>query len=493
MRFDSAAAKANGASADGVLGSLSLASGSSGPGIAGELAQIGSIHLDASGRLWVTDRSYERVLRWDTAAAKANGALADGVVGDTTPAVVSALPNLQLAPLYPRAGLQDPVTGKWFIADYGRVLRYSDPGAAEAGAAPEAFLGKIDGTTTGGSASSSNLRDAWGVALGSNGTLWVSDPSGHRILGFANAATAPTGVAATVVLGQADFTNSNQGLAQNRLSEPRGLALDASGNLYVADYGNHRVLRFNNVAAKSSGANADAVIGQADFVTATAGPAGNRLKNPSDVEIDTTARLWVADTGSSRVLRYDSPLAVAPLGAFSGRLGGIQITTPEGMSSPVAIAIDANGRLWVADNSFQRITRFDKAAIKADGAAADGVLGQTDFNDFRDSTRSSRRFGYSEAIFVTSFGSLWVAETGQSRLLRFTPDVAATITQEGFNGLGKYAITFKALEAGTFVVSSSTDLKDWTTEGTYPLGAGISQLFTDTKGGPKRFFRIDEP
>ena len=101
----------------------------------------------------------------------------------------------------------------------------------------------------------------------------MSDPRGHRIVAFAAAATAPTGAPMSVVLGQADFVTSTAGLAADRLNTPRTLAIDGNGHLYVADYGNHRVLRCNQIATKATGAAADAVIGQGDLLKPTAPPA----------------------------------------------------------------------------------------------------------------------------------------------------------------------------------------------------------------------------
>lgn len=493
LRWDQAAAKPNGAAADGVLGRVGLGSSAEDAAMPGRVHQDATaLALDAAGRLWLVDRGVERVLRWDSYAQKPDGAPADGVIGDQNPGVLGLAVDVAKKPYSPRSGIEDPATGKFFVADASRVLRYSGRSAAEAGAAPEAFLGATAPDDVYGATSNIEIRQAWGLALDATGTLWVSDAWSNRIVAFANAAAAPTGAAMSRVIGQADFNASNSGLARDRLAEPRGLALDATGSLYVADYGNHRVLRFDNVAAISSGALADAVIGQADFVTASTGSGNQLLKNPSGVCVDAQGRLWVADSGRNRVVRYDAPLGVAPSDPPSGTLGGIASATPAGMYQPTALAVTGGGRLWVMDNGFNRVLRFDRAADKADGSNADGVLGAPNLDSGSDSSRTLHTFARPECVFLDTAENLWVSDYQNARVLRFTPDIAAVITASGANKDGNFQLTFQALEAGTFSVSSSTDLRTWSPEAIYQLAPGASQDFVDGKGGPQRFFRIEE-
>jgi sugar lactone lactonase YvrE len=493
MRWDHAAAKPNGADADGVLGRTGLASNSGDSTISGRIYQNSvAICLDQSGRLWLADSGKERILRWDNVALKGNGAPADGVIGDAGTGVLGLDVNPVAKPASPRAGVEDPQTGKFFVADANRVLRYPSRSAAEAGGAPEAFLGTTTPAELSGDISSEQLLQAWGLALDAAGTLWVCDEWANRIVAFANASNDPTGATMSRVLGQADFDSSESGLAQDRLNAPRGLALDASGNLYVADYGNHRVLRYNNIAGKASGAVADAVIGQPDFITASTAAGNQLLKNPSGICVDVQGRLWVADTGKNRVARYDVPMSVSPSDPPSGTLGGNAAATPSGMNQPTSVVVTSSGRLWVMDYGFNRILRFENAAAKPNGADADGLLGAPTLNNGLNNNRTLRIFSRPECIFPDATGNLWVSDNQNARLLRFTPDIAAIVIQNGMNAGGKFELTFQATASGTFIVRSSTDLKSWSLEATHPLTAGASQVFIDTKGGPRRFFRVEE-
>lgn len=495
LRWDNAAAKANGAAADGVLGRLGLDGNADYPPTTGEVTDnIRGLVVDAAGRLWGVDRGYERVMRWDNAVNKANGAPADGVIGQpNTATTIRSVYDPTKAPGAARQVLEDPVSGKFFIADNGRVLRYASRSAAEGGSAPEAALGKFAlDSYGGGSATAENLRSAWGLAMDAAGKLWVSDPEGNRLVAFANAATAATGATMSVVLGQQNFTDTSPELSQTRLNDPRAIVIDAAGNLYVADRNNHRVLRFNSIATKTNGAAADAVIGQADFISASTASNPALLEQPEGVCCDAAGRLWVADGGNNRVVRYNTPLVMAPLDLPSGTLGGVGSWTATGMSTPGAVAVSKSGRLWVMDTGFNRVLRFENAAAKANGAPADGVLGAAGFSAVN-YARTARSFNRPRVLAFDLAENLWVGDEGNNRMMRFSPEVTASIVEQGFDKQGHFTLTFHGEANISYTVMSSTDLKTWEVENSYVLGAPGTQLFIDSKGGSKRFFRIEEP
>lgn len=496
LRWDNAAAKANGAAADGVLGRLGLDGNAVSSPITGEVTDnIRGLVVDAAGRLWGVDRGHERVMRWDNAVNKANGASADGVIGQpNTSTTIKSIDDPTKGPGMARQVLEDPVSGKFFIADNGRVLRYASRSAAEGGVAPEAALGKTGlAFYGGGSATAENLRSAWGLAMDAAGRLWVSDPEGNRLVAFANAATAATGSTMAIVLGQQNFTDSSPALSQTRLDGPRAIVIDGAGNLYVADRNNHRVLRFNNIAAKTTGAAADAVIGQADYITASTADVPALLEQPEGVCCDAAGRLWVADGGNNRVVRYNTPLTMAPLELPSGTLGGVAIWTATGMSTPSAVAVSKSGRLWVMDTGFNRVLRFENAAAKANGAAADGILGSPGLASAIYFARTIKAFYRPQVLAFDSAENLWVGDENNNRMMRFSPEVTAFIVEKGFDQQGHFTLTFHGEANISYTVTSSTDLKTWEVENTYVLGAPGTQLFTDSKGGTRRFFRVEEP
>jgi hypothetical protein len=158
------------------------------------------------------------------------------------------------------------------------------------------------------------LYESNGVVVDLNsGRLFVNDYHNHRVLSWANAMTFTNGQAADLVLGQPDFNatspNNGIGVSAHSLRFPESLAVDAAGNLYVADWGNSRVLEFN--APLTSGMDAARVFGQPDFSSFDfnhGGVSASSLYGPTGVALDEAGNLYVTDQGNHRVLEYNAPL-----------------------------------------------------------------------------------------------------------------------------------------------------------------------------------------
>src|SRR6266508_4786384 len=118
----------------------------------------------------------------------------------------------------------------------------------------------------------------------------------------------PNGQPASLVLGQPDFTSKALATTASGMNYPTDLAVDpTSGKVFVADHYNHRVLRFASSAALTSGIAAEGVLGHSDFTSyaITFPPTASTMSVPTGVTVDTAGRLWVADYNNSRVLRFD--------------------------------------------------------------------------------------------------------------------------------------------------------------------------------------------
>jgi DNA-binding beta-propeller fold protein YncE len=346
---------------------------------------------------------------------------------------------------YPTGVAIDPTTGKVFVADMynSRVLRFASFSALSNGAAAEGVLGQADFTSgspnRGGGVAANTLSGPIGIALDSSGRLWVADRFNSRVLRFDAAAGKANGADADGVLGQADFihnsANRGGGVAANTLDYPIGVAVESSGRLWVADISNNRVVRFDAAAGKANGADAEGVLGQADFTSGSpnrgGGVAANTLYYPYGVTVDGSGRLWVADYYKNRVLRFDAAAGKANGANADGVLGQADFTSgslnrggdvaANTLDFPVGVALDYSGRLWVADGSNHRLLLFDAAAGKANGADADGVLGQADFihgDANRGGGVAANTLDNPIGVAVAS-GRLWVADYNNNRVLAF--------------------------------------------------------------------------
>jgi sugar lactone lactonase YvrE len=326
----------------------------------------------------------------------------------------------------------DNATGKIFVSDTGnnRILRFSSAASFISGSAAEAVIGQTDFTT--GSAanppSASTLNAPYGIMVDTSGNLWVADNGNSRVLRFANASSLSSGASASQVLGQPNFTSKTGATNDHTMSGPISVALDSSNNLYVMDRGNNRVLRFDNASAAGNGATANSLFGQSNFLSTSFGVSatqfGNGVNNPWAVAVDSNGNLWVADTPNNRLLCFGNAATAQPGASASVVLGqnsfttSTASTTQTGFSSPIGLAFDIIGRLYVADVSNNRVLVFENPSTLSFAAPASFVLGQTSFTSATSGTTASQ---LNEPFGVSYFadGYLWIADKSNNRALSY--------------------------------------------------------------------------
>ena len=244
------------------------------------------------------------------------------------------------------------------------------------------------------------LSSPGGIALDTSVSppmLYIADSGNHRVLGFRYATQLVAGAPADLVIGQVDpYANQAQNPAsggrQSGLNNPTGLVVDSAGNLYVADTGNNRVLRFPQpFAAANANQLPNLVIGQKSLATSTAnfnGIGASTLnvagQGRTGLAFDAAGNLWVADTGNNRVLRF--PAAVLTAGAnfpaadtvlgqsgFITSTGAASRTALTGLAGPNGITLDAAGNLYVTDQAYRVLVYNTPLASGQTASAALGI------------------------------------------------------------------------------------------------------------------------
>lgn len=355
-------------------------------------------------------------------AAFPESPVADLVLGaidfDTTGGATADAENID----YPAGVAVDPVSGKLFVSSYSqhRILRYANVDALASGAAAEAVIGQSSFTGSGSGTTRSTLNTPLGICLDSQGRLWVAEVNNHRVLMFEDAANLANGADASLVIGQSDFVSNGPGGGMGQFQHPSAVFIDAADNLWVCDYLNHRVLKFPDASTLTNGASATVEIG--GYGTSASG-----LYHPIGVLVDPGDRLWIVEQTNNRVVRFENAGQLTTGASASGVLGqtgftsGSQNGGATGMRVPSGLAMDAEGTLWVADHWNNRILGFRDAATKENGAAAEQVIGQPDFNSASAGT-SAGGFNRPLGLAFDDSGRLWVADADNDRVLRFSPE-----------------------------------------------------------------------
>lgn len=236
---------------------------------------------------------------------------------------------------------------------------------------------------------------------------------------------------ASLVLGQPDLTSNtlnNGGIGANTLYGPTGIAIDpTTQKIFVSDQRNHRVLRYASIGELINGANAEIVLGQANFTSNLANRGGvcaaNTFSNPVDLFVDDDGTLWVSDYDNNRVLKFLNASTITTGADADGVLGQTNFTNHGGVAlqnrfnAPRMLWIDDNGTLWVNDGNNYRILRFDDAKNKSNGANADGVLGQTNFTNTLFGATQNTFKSNPRGLFIDDDGSLYVADPVANRIL----------------------------------------------------------------------------
>jgi sugar lactone lactonase YvrE len=337
LRFPDAASLANGANAEAVFGQVNFSGITSGT-TATKLDSPGGLHIDSSGRLWVADAGNNRVLMFQGAATLPGfGATPDLVLGQPNFATVT--PGTSAIKMTgPTEVFVDAADNLW-VADFknNRVLKFAAVSGLANGAAATNVLGQADFDTSNTATSPSKMDSPAGVMVDAAGRLWVSDRDNNRVLRFDNAAALGDGAAATVVLGQTDFTTATSATTDRNMAGPTLTRIDPAGTLYVSENSNNRILLFKNAAAKANGDPADGVIGQPDFTTATQGVTAQKF-NPSGMALDAAGRLWVSDYTGYRVLRFSPDRS-----ASTPAVGRVPKTTGSGKLTIKGTATDTSG------------------------------------------------------------------------------------------------------------------------------------------------------
>jgi sugar lactone lactonase YvrE len=333
--------------------------------------------------LFVSDQQNNRVLEYKRPFS--NGMNASVVLGQ--PAFTAGFPATTQNGLNFPWNLALDSAGKLYVADGGgnRVLVFLPPFTSHQLA--KIVIGQPDFVSSDPATTQNGLSFPAGVAVDKAGDLFVAERSNNRILEFVPPFSS--GMNASMVIGQPSFVSSVAATSQSGLWLPAGIALDRAGHLFVADQSNNRVLEFEPPFL--AGMKASVVIGQLNFISRTAAVTASGLSGPLGVALDAGGNLFVADARNNRVLEFKPPFvngkaAAVVIGqsAFTTNTGA---TTATGLVFPAGIGLDGSGNLYVSDSNNSRLLQFEPPFTTGMGATV--VVGEPDFTTAVSNTTQS--------------------------------------------------------------------------------------------------------
>jgi len=311
--------------------------------------------------------------------------------------------------------------GNIFFADYdnhsiwkidvmaGAILRI-------AGRGPSGFSGD------GGPAIQAQLNSPCGVCVDALGNVYIADTNNHRIRKFTVGGNIST------VAGTGTGGYNGEGLAAAaQINSPSGVAVDASGNIYIADTNNHRIRKF------TVGGNISTVAG-----TGSAGSAGDggqataaQLNSPSGVAVDISGNIYIADTNNQRIRKFTVGGTISTVaGTGTAGYSGEGVATSAQINSPSGVAVDASGNIYIADTNNQRIRKFTVGG-NISTVAGTGTAGYSGDGGMATSALIDTPRG----LAVKSTGEVIIADTGNSCLRQVAAAIISTLPMTAGPGL----------------------------------------------------------
>jgi len=366
----------------------------------------------------------------------------------------------------------DPRNGNLLIADsYASRIR-------QVSAATKAI------STVAGDGTFNSLSYGVDVAVDAAGNLYVASYNGGYIL----RKDAQSGATAVYAGGgsPADNVGDNGPATSARLYNPRGIGLDAAGNLYIADLGGNRIRRVDaatriitTVAGTGKGAGQYAA---GDF-TGDGGPATSAdLSDPYDVAVDTAGNVFLTDQRNNRIRRVDRSGIITTVagsgttgsegGGFSGDGGP---ATQAVMYFPTRLTFDASGNLYVSGNS--RVRRIDRATQVITTIAGNGAGGSAADGGLATASPLDGPLG----VVVDPSGTIYIAESGNNRV-RVIPTSGCALPVISAQPRGSTIISGFAAVLTVEVTSTGTPTYQWyrglSGDTSAPVSGATSPTFT---------------
>jgi sugar lactone lactonase YvrE len=214
----------------------------------------------------------------------------------------------------------------------------------------------------GGPATAAAINNPWGLAFDISGNMLISDVSNRVIRKVSTNGTIST---IAGIAGSYGFSGDGGPATSAQLGAPAGLCTDASGNIYIADPGKHVIRKIapNGIISTIAG------IGGSNGYNGNGGPATAALLNsPYDVCIDAAGNLYVADKGNHAIRKISTSGIISTVAGIGGSLnygftGDGGNATSAKLNNPQSVSVDVAGNLYFSDYTNNRIRKVNAAGI----------------------------------------------------------------------------------------------------------------------------------
>ncbi len=376
--------------------------GDGGPATAASLSSPYAVAFDPAGALYIADRSNHRIRR-----VSADGTITTWMGnsysfgGDGGPAAQALLAE-------PYAIAFDSA-GNAYIADYSnrRIRKVAPNGGTVSTIAGNGGLSPV----VDGGPANATVTTAWGVAVDSLGNVYIADGQNNRLRKIDATSQRISTVAGS---GEPAYNGDPGDATRASLNGPTGLATDGK-SLFIADTENHRIRKMDLETGKIS---LYAGTGDANY-SGDNGPAiAARMNRPFGLSLDPQGNLYFADYRNHRIRRITPSGTISTVaGTGSGGTGADNVpATQSALYDPIDVATDNSGNFYIADRYNYKVRKFTVGGnIETIAGAGTGGSVPADGSPAKET-----RFGYPVSVAADASGNVFFSDSGNRRVMRIS-------------------------------------------------------------------------
>jgi sugar lactone lactonase YvrE len=408
--------------------------GTFGPGGDGNLATWANLKspygvlVDSLGNVFIADAGNQRIRKVTASTGIISTIAGTGFSGFSGDNIAATLTRLN-GP----GGIAFDGAGNFYIADASndrirKVTVSTGIISTVAGNGNAAYGGD------GNSATSASLSSPNGVAIDGSGNIYIADQYNNRIRKI----NTSTGIISTVAgNGIADLVGDGSAATLANLYSPCAITLDGSGNIYIVDYNNHRirkVIASTGIISTVAGNGTWQFGGYGGYSGDGGAATSAKLNFPTGIAVDDSGNIYIADYSNYRIRKVSVSTGIISTVAGGGSLGDGNAATLANLYYPQGVAVDGSGNIYIADSYNHRIRKVTASSGIISTVAGNGIQGYGGDG----SAATSANLYYPSGVSVDGSGNIYITDKSNHRIRKVTASsgIISTVAGNGISGFG---------------------------------------------------------